>query len=38
MYNRLYYVGMTIFIQIHESIQNPLNLDKSWPNPIKYLG
>ena len=27
-----------IFIQTHEPTQNSLNLDKSWPNPIKYLG
>ena len=31
-------VGVAIFIQIHEPVQNPLNLDKSWPNSIKYLG
>ena len=31
-------LGVAIFIQTHQPTQNPLNLKKSWPNPIKYLG
>ena len=30
--------GVTIFIHIHEPAHYPSYLDKSLPNPFKYLG